>query len=130
MFQFGRFALIVTGLQPAGFPHSEITGSILICRSPMLIAAYHVLHRLREPRHPPCTLCYFLPLMRLLRRIVCFFALVMMSHTFQIAPSGEHKHNSRLLLFALLFNFFQYVKELSFKPKVQSVRLKAAVGHL
>ncbi len=26
---------------------------------------------------------------------------------------GEHKHNSRLLLFALLFNFFQYVKELS-----------------
>lgn len=43
--------------------------------------------------------------MRLLRRMVCFFALVMMSHTqHRIAtPSGEHKHNSRLLLFALLF---------------------------
>ena len=26
----------------------------------MLIAAYHVLHRLREPRHPPCALRYFL----------------------------------------------------------------------
>lgn len=34
-----------------------------------------------------------------------FFALVMMSHTdLCIAtPFGEHKHNSRLLLFALLF---------------------------
>ena len=71
----------------------------------MLIAAYHVLHRLREPRHPPCTLYYFLLLVRLLRRTVCFFALVMMSHTSNpIADQiGEHKHNSRLLLFALLF---------------------------
>ena len=25
-----------------------------------LPAAYHVLHRLREPRHPPCALTYFL----------------------------------------------------------------------
>jgi hypothetical protein len=49
---------------------------------------------------------------RLLRRTVCFFALVMMSHTH--LAMGEHKHNSRLLLFALLFNFFQYVKELFF----------------
>ena len=105
MFQFGRFALIVTCLQHAGFPHSEIFGLIRICQYPKLIAAYHVLHRLREPRHPPCTLYYFLPLLRLLRRKVCFFALVMMSHTqSQInLPSSEHKHNSRLLLFALLF---------------------------
>ena len=29
------------------------------CTSPRLIAAYHVLHRLREPRHPPCALAYF-----------------------------------------------------------------------
>ena len=27
--------------------------------SPKLIAAYHVLHRLREPRHPPYALSYF-----------------------------------------------------------------------
>ena len=27
-----------------------------ICRSPKLIAAYHVLHRLLAPRHPPCAL--------------------------------------------------------------------------
>jgi hypothetical protein len=35
-----------TGLQPAGFSHSEICGLIRICQSPQLIAAYHVLHRL------------------------------------------------------------------------------------
>ena len=40
----------------AGFPHSEICGSMDICSSPQLIAAYHVLHRLLVPRHPPCAL--------------------------------------------------------------------------
>ena len=36
-----------------GFPHSEIHGSKLVRSSPRLIAAYHVLHRLSAPRHPP-----------------------------------------------------------------------------
>ncbi len=40
----------------AGFPHSEICGSLAICASPQLIAAYHVLHRLLTPRHPPFAL--------------------------------------------------------------------------
>ena len=39
-----------------GFPHSEISGSMDICSSPKLIAAYHVFHRLLVPRHPPCAL--------------------------------------------------------------------------
>ena len=34
-------------------PHSEIHGSKLIRSSPRLFAAYHVLHRLCMPRHPP-----------------------------------------------------------------------------
>ena len=42
-----------------GLSHSETRGSKAICASPRLIAAYHVLHRLREPRHPPCALSYF-----------------------------------------------------------------------
>lgn len=46
----------VTGLQPAGLPHSDIRGSTLVCRSPRLFAAYHVLLRLWEPRHPPYAL--------------------------------------------------------------------------
>ncbi len=43
-------------MTPAGFPHSEISGSQLVCSSPELIAAYHVLHRLLTPRHPPSAL--------------------------------------------------------------------------
>ena len=42
--------------QRIGFPNSEIRGSRAICASPRLIAACHVLRRLREPRHPPCAL--------------------------------------------------------------------------
>ena len=40
----------------ARFPHSEIHGSMLICSSPWLFAAYHVFLRLSVPRHPPCAL--------------------------------------------------------------------------
>ena len=60
MFQFRRFPtygyLIHHTLPCGGFPHSEISGSTLICSSPKLIAAYHVLHRLLMPRHSPCAL--------------------------------------------------------------------------
>ena len=52
----------MTGVCPAGFPHSEIHGSRDICSSPWLFAAYHVFLRLSVPRHPPCALfrltCY------------------------------------------------------------------------
>ena len=42
----------------AGFPHSAISGSMRVCHSPELIAAYHGLHRLRVPRHPPHALIH------------------------------------------------------------------------
>ena len=61
MFQFPAFASCNphdVRIAPDGLPHSEIHGSMGICPSPWLIAAYHVLHRLREPRHPPCALSY------------------------------------------------------------------------
>ena len=61
MFQFPPFApaSLVTGLQPAGLPHSDISGSKPVCSSPELVAAYHVLHRLQKPRHPPSALVTF-----------------------------------------------------------------------
>ena len=46
----------MTGVLPAGFPHSDICGSRIICISPQLFAAYHVFLRLLVPRHPPCAL--------------------------------------------------------------------------
>ena len=48
--------LWMTVVHTAGFPHSEISGSMDICSSPKLFAAYHVFHRLLVPRHPPCAL--------------------------------------------------------------------------
>ena len=39
-----------------GFPHSDIPGSRPVCGFPGLFAAYHVLHRLLVPRHPPYAL--------------------------------------------------------------------------
>jgi hypothetical protein len=39
-------------------PHSDICGSNRLCRSPQLFAAWHVLLRLREPRHSPYALVH------------------------------------------------------------------------
>ena len=46
----------MTEVCSAGFPHSDISGSLDICSSPQLFAAYHVFLRLLVPRHPPCAL--------------------------------------------------------------------------
>ena len=46
-------------LHGIGLPHSEISGSKCMCHSPKLIAAYHVLRRLLNPRHPPYALSNF-----------------------------------------------------------------------
>src|SRR5690606_20961199 len=72
MFQFSAFAYYTPILQIGRLPHSETTGSIPICGSPVLIAACRVLHRLWEPRHPPCALVYFLYRTALLLPYGCF----------------------------------------------------------
>ena len=51
-----KFSRSYLSMNPGEFPHSEISGSMLICSSPKLIAAYHVFHRLPVPRHSPCAL--------------------------------------------------------------------------
>ena len=63
MFQFRRFPTYAYLIQrtlteycSAGFPHSVILGSKLMCSSPRLIAACHDLLRLLMPRHSPCAL--------------------------------------------------------------------------
>jgi hypothetical protein len=51
------YLLYVTGaLPPVGFPIRKSPGQSLFSGSPKLIAAYHVLHRLSLPRHPPYAL--------------------------------------------------------------------------
>ena len=46
------------GFRHGGFPHSDIPGSKPACGSPRLFAAYHVLRRGHQPRHPPSTLVH------------------------------------------------------------------------
>ena len=65
MFQFAAFPFCtlwiyvqIPKLFLGGFPHSDISGSMAMCASPKLFAAYHVLLRLPVPRHS--TLCSFL----------------------------------------------------------------------
>ena len=58
-------------MTPAGFPHSDIFGSKLVCSSPKLFAACHVLHRLSVPRHPPFTLSSLTKLNLNLKLVFC-----------------------------------------------------------
>ena len=76
----------MTGVRPAGFPHSDICGSMDICSSPQLFAAYHVFLRLLVPRHPPCALFCLTSSMHsvasfLLNLISCFKELVFFKNT-------------------------------------------------
>ena len=64
MFQFGRFPAYyylfhntLTEYCSAGFPHSDIHGSLPAFGSPWLFADCCVLLRLLVPRHSPCALC-------------------------------------------------------------------------
>ena len=67
-----RSPIGVMHLQCIRLPHSEICGSIRMCQSPQLIAAYHVLHRLWEPRHSPYALILL---------IVFFWSYLLLSKT-------------------------------------------------
>ena len=76
----------MTGVLPAGFPHSDICGLTVICTSPQLFAAYHVFLRLLVPRHPPCALFCLTSSMHsvasfLLNLISCFKELVFFKNT-------------------------------------------------
>ena len=78
----------VTGVCPAGLPHSDICGSRLICSSPQLFAAYHVFHRLLVPRHPPCAL-YSLT--------IIFFMFPRRSKQYRNCPLSFDNFRSRLI---------------------------------
>ena len=63
MFQFPgfpaydyEFIIRFMAIHHEGFPIRKSTDISLICSSPWLIAACHVLHRLLMPRHSPCAL--------------------------------------------------------------------------
>ncbi len=84
---------------------------MVICTYPELIAAYHVLHRLCEPRHPPCALSYFLYydtlsfLLSQMRAPLILSAVLLCEIKFLL-------FGKFVLLYFYSFVLFQYVKDL------------------
>ena len=138
MFQFPGFALCVcrvTVLQTAGLSHSEIPGSMVICTYPGLIAAYHVLHRLHEPRHPPCALYYFLYdisfslalLPQSAEPLILSAVLIVKFSLLRIATHREFTQ-VKLKSYFLQFVLCQYVKDLLHLPSTMyNVRFLVAM---
>ena len=112
MFQFPAFACPqnitdMHRLHPCGLPHSEIRASTAMCTYARLIAAYHVLRRLREPRHPSCALSYFLSLCPNIRRL--YISLYM------------HQERRGCILSASSFVCLQVCQYVKYRPENLSV---------
>ena len=101
----------MTGVNPARFPHSEIPGSKLVCSSPGLIAAYHVLHRLLTPRHPP----YALSNLTLLIRLVTDYQRFELYYSIQLSKNESRKGLKKLYKKRLCFPF-NLVEVSGFEP--------------
>ena len=71
---------------------------MLVCNSPQLIAAYHVLHRLLKSRHPPCALNCF---KKIRNKNLSFLLLLFGHYLINVQILDTHSNN-----------FSQYVKEL------------------
>ena len=106
-------------MNPGEFPHSEISGSMLICSSPKLIAAYHVFHRLPVPRHSPCALVR-LTIQTILFREWLVFPLdsllptkIIVTLPFEIAIFLKRTYYN--LCFAVIIQFSRYVFECPFQ---------------
>ena len=108
-----KFSITYLSMNPGEFPHSEISGSMLICSSPKLIAAYHVFHRLPVPRHSPCALVR-LTIQTILFREWLVFPLdsllptkIIVTLPFEIAIFLKRTYYN--LCFAVIIQFSRYV---------------------
>ncbi len=88
----------------AGFPHSDIHGSINICFSPWLFAAYHVLLRLLVPRHSPYALCSLTFLLRINFVLLCQASVIFRRRT--IVLSSQNYLPFLVILVSTMQNFW------------------------
>ena len=140
MFQFRRFPSCTYGfstgyqsMNSGEFPHSEISGSMDVCSSPKLIAAYHVFRRLPVPRHSPCALCS-LTVVSLSQNISLFQILHLPTRFYRLVKlyclQLYHGFNILLLIscFAVLYSVFKVLFRRGFrlddvKPRCSSLLL-------
>ena len=116
-----KFSITYLSMNPGEFPHSEISGSMLICSSPKLIAAYHVFHRLPVPRHSPCALVR-LTIQTILSREWLVFPLdsflptkIIVTLPFEIAIFLKRTYYN--LCFAVIIQFSRYVLVMSLRAR-------------
>ena len=117
-----NFSVLYLSMNPGEFPHSEISGSMLICSSPKLIAAYHVFHRLPVPRHSPCALVR-LTIQTILFREWLVFPLdslllptkIIVTLPFEIAIFLKRTYYN--LCFAVIIQFSRYVLVMFLKAR-------------
>ena len=106
-------------MNPGEFPHSEISGSMLICSSPKLIAAYHVFHRLPVPRHSPCALVRLTISNKSLSRLACILLILSCQRRlwlpFLLKLQYFLKRTYYNLCFAVIIQFSRYVFECPFQ---------------
>ena len=106
-------------MNPGEFPHSEISGSMLICSSPKLIAAYHVFHRLPVPRHSPCALVRLTISNKSLSRLACILLILSCQRRlllpFLLKLQYFLKRTYYNLCFAVIIQFSRYVFECPFR---------------
>ena len=113
-----KFSITYLSMNPGEFPHSEISGSMLICSSPKLIAAYHVFHRLPVPRHSPCALVrltfqtFFQNIWYPLDSLFCQRRLLL---PFLLKLQYFLKRTYYNLCFAVIIQFSRYVFECPFQ---------------
>ena len=114
-------------MPPAGFPHSDIHGSLSAFDSPWLFADRCVLLRLSVPRHPPCAL---LSLTCNILSYACVQFLLESQFWVLIGKicSARLLSQARLPLFC--FTFFRYLYPvfkvpLTLSGKVTQTRLRA-----
>ena len=126
MFQFRRFPSCTYLIQyriisssDTVFPHSEICGSKLICSSPQLIAACHVLLRLLMPRHPPCALCRLNSIVQ--TRELCKSFRILRNHILPILKVFHNYAFSSVALLALVIICYSV-----FKVRVELQKLTAS----
>ena len=114
-----NFSTTYLSMNPGEFPHSEISGSMLICSSPKLIAAYHVFHRLPVPRHSPCALVRLTISNKSLSRLACILLILSCQRRlllpFLLKLQYFLKRTYYNLCFAVIIQFSRYVFEFPFQ---------------
>ena len=89
-----RLPIGILCLQHSGLPHSDICGSLCMCHSPQLIAAYHVLLRLSKPRHPPYALSNFCLTAALVFSVIVFVIYFISKLVFLVCITSSMSMNS------------------------------------